>query len=187
MKRIMILVATMAFAAAACTGGSASSSVTPEPAVATPAPAVATEPATEAAPAATDQPEATATMSWDGTTCTYAGPTVVPRGARLTVALTNTPESTSGGRDGAGFILVKIDDNISKADFDAFKASHEPSDTPSWVDQAGGLIVYPDQVKEGLPLVAQNLNANRFMILCGESPKDGQAMHFGSIIETTGG
>jgi pyruvate/2-oxoglutarate dehydrogenase complex dihydrolipoamide acyltransferase (E2) component len=186
MKRIMILVATMAVAAAACTSGSASDSATPAPAAATPAPAEVTEPATAAAPAATEQPEATATMSWDGTTCTYAGPTVVPRGARLTVALTNTPESASGGRDGAAFILVKVDDNITKEDFDAYKASHEPSDTPPWVDDAGGLIVYPDQVKDGLPLIARGLTANRFMILCGESPKDGQEMHFGSIIETKG-
>lgn len=187
MKRIMILVATMAFAAAACTSGSASSSVTPEPAVATTAQVAATEPATEAAPAATEQPEATATMRWDGTTCTYAGPTVVPRGSRLTVALTNTPESTSSGRDGAAFVLVKVDDTITRDDFDAYTATHKTTDVPPWVDDAGGLIVYPDQVKEGLPLVAQDLNANRFMLLCSEPPEDGQAMHFGSIIETTGG
>lgn len=187
MKRITILVAAMALAAAACTSGSTAGSTQQAPATAA-APLSSTDELwVTVEPTPTPQPEATATMSWDGTTCTYAGPTVLPRGTRLTVALTNTPEAVTGGRDGAAFILVNVDDNITKADFDAYKASHASSDIPPWVDNAGGLIVYPDQVKEGLPLVAQQLNANRFMAMCGESPKDGQAMHFGSIIEIKGG
>jgi hypothetical protein len=124
-------------------------------------------------------------MTWDGTTCTYAGPTVVPRGARFTVALTNTPESESGGRQGAGFLIFKVDDNITQADFDAWAKEHpKGSEVPAWVDQQSVQIVYPAQVKEGLPLVARGLMANRLMVACGEAPEDGEAMHFGAIIET---
>ncbi len=190
MKRITILVAAMALATAACAGGSASDSTTAAPVatVGAPAETPADAPAATVAPTATQQPEAAATMTWDGTTCTYAGPTVVPRGARLTVTLTNTPEAEAGGRDGAGFLLAKVDDGITQADFDAWVKDHpKGSDIPPWLDGAGTQIVYPEQVKDGLPLVARQLNANRFMTLCGETPKDGQAMHFGAIIETTGG
>jgi hypothetical protein len=189
MKRITILVAAVALATAACAGSSTSGGTTaPAATSVTPAETPADAPAATAAPTATQQPEATATMTWDGTTCTYAGPTVVPRGARLTVALTNTPEAETGGREGAAFILAKIDDGITQADFDAWTKDHpKGSDVPPWLDQLGTQIVYPQQVRDGLPLVARQLNASRFLILCGETPNDGQAMHFGSIIETTGG
>ena len=58
------------------------------------------------------------------------------------------------------------------------------SDTPPWVDLQSVQIVYPAQVKEGLPLVARGLMANRLMVACGEAPEDGEAMHFGAVIET---
>lgn len=187
MKRITILVAAMALATAACAGGSTSGGAAAAPA----APAAETsEPtaATGAAPTATQQPEAKATMTWDGTTCTYAGPTVVPLGTRLTVTLANTPEAETGGRQGVAFILARVDDGITQADFEAWAKVHpRGSDVPPWLDANGTQIVYPEQVKDGLPLVARQLNASRFMTMCAEAPEDGEAMHFGSIIETAGG
>ena len=185
MKGITLLVAAMALATVACGGGSSASA----PAATDTTPAAETvPPAVTTAPAATPQPEATAAMTWDGTTCTYAGPTVVPQGTRLTVALTNTEGSMSGGRDGAAFLLMKVDDGITQQDFEAWGKDHpKGSDVPPWVDQISVQIVYPEQVKEGVDLVARQLNASRFILACGESPKDGEAMHFGTILETKEG
>ena len=94
MGRFTTLAGVLVLVVAAC-GGSASPTAVPAtstpisatPIAATPAPATAV-PAT---PGATATPVAiSASVTFDGKACTYAGPAVVPMGASVTLTLTST-------------------------------------------------------------------------------------------------
>lgn len=92
MGRFTTLIGSLALVVAAC-GEAASPAATPAPA--TPAPATAKPVAATPAPTG-PAPTATAELiavkvSFDGKTCTYAGPSTVPTGSTLEWTFANTP------------------------------------------------------------------------------------------------
>jgi hypothetical protein len=85
MKRMASLITALSILAVGCGGGAnGAATLTAEPS-ATPAPATATP---EPTPAPTAAPTLVS-VTWDGTTCDYRGPAVVPRGAQVLWAFAN--------------------------------------------------------------------------------------------------
>lgn len=185
MGRMITLVAALAVTVAACSAG-ASSSTRP---AATPAPAATEAAATEAAtkaPAATEPSaspvEIPVAVVWDGKACTYTGPTDIPRGARMTFTMTNTPEAMEGSV-GAALLFMHVDDGITAADFDAWMAKHpRGSEIPPWVDQME-LIgpLYPEGAAAG-DTMSHVMTSNEYVVVCGRSPNEGEAMHLATIL-----
>jgi hypothetical protein len=186
MSRLFILVAAVALAAVACTT-TGSGGATTGPAVATSAPAAAEAPAATPAPtaAATDPQQIDVRVSWDGVACTYTGPTDIPRGARMTFAMTNTDTALKDGHDGAVLVFAAVDAGTAKSDFEAWKVEHpKGSQIPPWLDQAE-LIgpLYPEGAAAG-DTMSHVMTADQYIVLCGESPKDGEAVHLATFLET---
>lgn len=105
MRRLTTLIGALALVAAACSTGNAPTP-TAVPATGTPA-ATATALATPTAKASALT--LSARVTWDGQTCTYAGPMVVPRGAMVNFALANTPSALKGGLKGASLYVVPVE------------------------------------------------------------------------------
>jgi hypothetical protein len=185
MGRMIILVAALAVTVAACSAGRGSAT---GPAV-TPAPATA-QATMKAAPMkvpATPEPSATpveipVAVVWDGKDCTYTGPTDIPRGARMTFTMTNTPQAMKGSV-GAALVFFHVDDGITAADSDAWTAKHpRGSDVPPWVDQVE-LIgpLYPESAATG-ETMSHVMTSNEYMVVCAMSPNEGEAVHLATIL-----
>jgi hypothetical protein len=182
---MITLVAALAVTVAACSAGSGSATepaVTPDPATA----AAAVTAAPTKAPA-TPEPSASAVeipvaVVWDGKACTYTGPTDIPRGAQMTFTMTNTPEAMKGSI-GAALVFFHVDDGITAADFDAWVAKHpRGSDIPPWVDKAEIIgPLYPESAATG-ETMSHVMTSNEYMVTCGMSPKEGEAMHLATIL-----
>lgn len=185
MSRLLILVAAVSLAAVACTSTGSGGATTGT--AATSAPAAAATPVATPAPTtvATDPQQIDVRVSWDGTTCAYTGPTDIPRGARMTFAMTNTDTALKDGHDGTVLVFYAVDPSITTADFDAWVAEHpKGSSIPPWLHREE-LIgpLYPEGAAAG-DTMSHVMTADKYMVSCGESPDDGEAMHLGAIIET---
>jgi hypothetical protein len=185
MGRMITLVAALAVTVAACSAGSGPATppaVTPAPTTAAVAP---TESPTQ--PPATPEPSASAVeipvaVVWDGKDCTYTGPTDIPRGARMTFTMTNTPKAMDGSV-GAALLFMHVDDGITASDFDAWMAKHpRGSDIPPWVDQME-LIgpLYPEGAAAG-DTMSHVMTSNEYIVVCGRSPNEGESMHLATIL-----
>ena len=156
--------------------------VTPAPtaAVAAPTEAPTNEPATlEPSAAAVEIPVA---VVWDGKDCTYTGPSDIPRGARMTFTMTNTPKAMEGSV-GAALLFMHVDDGITASDFDAWTAEHpRGSQIPPWVDQME-LIgpLYPEGAAAG-DTMSHVMTSNQYAVVCAMSPADGEAIHLASLL-----
>ncbi len=127
MGRLMTSVAAVALLASAC--GSAATSAAPS--AAAPAPTATAAPAT-----ATPTPAASATaiavkVTFDGKTCTYAGPSVVPSGAVLDWSMENTPEAFKSTK-GAGLIVLPVAEGTSWDEIVGYTSTHKSSEIPDW-------------------------------------------------------
>ena len=128
MGRLTTLIWALVLVVAAC-GGAASPPATPAPATSTPA-------AATAAPTAT-VPTATAAqiavqVTFDGKTCTYAGPSTVPAGSTLVWTYANTPLPIDGY--GSGLFVAPVADGTTWEQILAYLAG-EPraSVVPPWL------------------------------------------------------
>lgn len=172
MKRFTTLIGTLALAVAAC-GGAASTAPTEVPATATPA--AAPTPAT--AEPATPSPAAfiTVTVSFDGETCTYSGPSVVPHGSTLVFTLENSPAAMADGI-GAALIVLPVLDGTTWERVLADTANAKQTDTPAWavIPGAGsdGLaeveVLYPNSAALGTILTTE-MTRSTYYVGCGTS------------------
>ena len=185
MGRMITLVAALAVTVAACSAGSGSvtePAVTPAPAAAEAAATVSPSKAPATLEASVAPVEIPVAVVWDGKDCTFTGPTDIPRGARMTFTMTNTPKAMEGSV-GAALIFFHVDDGITVADFDAWKAEHPlGSQIPPWVDQmelVGPL--YPEGAAAG-DTMSHVMTANEYMVVCGMPPKEGEEMHLATIL-----
>lgn len=87
MKRFMTLVGMAALVVGACSAGA---TPTPTPLPATPTPAPTATPAPAASPTAA---AVTVHVTFDGQTCSYAGPAVIADGTHIVWVFENTPEA----------------------------------------------------------------------------------------------
>ncbi len=137
MGRFTTLIGALTLVVAACGGAaspsatSAPAAATPATATATPAPAVVTTAPTAPAPAPTAAPTAVK-VTFDGKTCTYAGPSTVPSGSTLVWTFDNTPLPIDGY--GSGLAVAPVVDGTTWEQILAYLAA-EPraSVVPPWL------------------------------------------------------
>jgi len=129
MKRFTTWIGTLALVVAACSAG-ASPSATPVPA--TPTPAATTAAPTAPAPTATPA-QIAVQVTFDGTTCTYAGPSTVPAGAVLVFTYANTPLPIADY--GSGLVVAPVDDGTTWEQILAYIAADtRESFVPPWLE-----------------------------------------------------
>jgi hypothetical protein len=168
MRRFTTLFGAVALAIAAC-GGAASPTPIPTPA-ATAAPVTPT-PAASPSPAAFIQ----AKVTFDGKTCTYAGPTTVPHGSTLVFTMENTPAASA---DAAALLVLPVLDGTSWEQVVADTAKLKQTDVPAWavIPGAGsdGLaeveILYPTSAALGTILTTE-MTRNTYYVGCGTTPE----------------
>ncbi len=185
MRRFTTLIGALVLVVAAC-GGSASPTATPGPATATPV--AATPAATPATPAPTATPAAiSAAVTFDGQTCTYAGPPVIPRGASVTFTLVNTPAWEKGSL-GAALLVAPVRDGTTWEQVLAYAATQDVFPVPQWMLIPGtGVGPYgaqEDGLGEALPLVPDGkrmdqtgttvMTRDLYVVLCNTHPDEGQ-------------
>ncbi len=73
-----------------------------------------------------------ATVTYDGQACTYAGPAVVPRGAALTFTLVNTPAFAKGSV-GAGLFVTPVLDGTTWAQVLKWAETRHVFPFPDWM------------------------------------------------------
>jgi hypothetical protein len=137
MKRFMTLVAVAALAVGACGAGAS-----PTPTPATPTAAPTATPAPSASPTAGS---VTVHVTFDGKTCTYAGPSVVMEGTNLLWTFENTPAaieaSTTKGAKSLGSDLVILP-TVAGTTWDTVVATKPAPDGTKgdWRDPAWALM-----------------------------------------------
>jgi hypothetical protein len=181
MRRFSTLSWVAALLLAAC---NASATPSPTAAPATPTPTAAAVVATSA-PSETPAPTATrlvisADVTFDGNTCTYAGPSVVPRGAIVAFGLTNTPAALKITA-GATLFVMPVRDGTTWDEIVAYmKAHHHVSDVPDWARIPGLALDGLAEVSMASTseLIAGNtmkivMTRNLYYVMCGTPENDG--------------
>lgn len=148
MGRLTTLIAALALLVAACTGTPVATSSSAATATHPPAPTTTPAPAT-LAPSSTGR-LIPATITFDGSTCQYAGPTVVPSGSVIEWTLVNTPAALKGSIGGA-ILVCHVFGGTSWEDILAYNAEH-PSlyDPPPWL--ASSQQFEPGDAAAGVPM-----------------------------------
>lgn len=184
MRRFTTLIGALVLVVAACSGN-ASPAATPGPGTATPlaaspGPPTATPTATPAA--------ISATVTFDGQTCTYAGPAVIPRGAAVTFTLVNTP-AWAKGSTGAGLFVTPVQDGTTWEQVLAWAETHHVFPFPEWMripgtgfDRYGvgeegmgeALSLVPDEDRSDKTITAV-MTRNLYVVACNTHPVEGQS------------
>jgi hypothetical protein len=179
MRRFTTLIGALVLMVAACSG-SASPAATLGPATATPA--AATPGAATATTAAIS-----ATVTFDGQACTYAGPAVIPRGAAVTFTLVNTPAWEKGSL-GAALLTAPVRDGTTWEQALAWAETQHVFPLPEWILIPGtGVGPYgaeEEGLGEALPLVPDGrgedqtgtivMTRNQYLVECNTHPDEGQ-------------
>ena len=185
MRRSVSLIGTLVLVVAACSG-TASPTATSLPA--TSAPAVTPTPVTPA-PTATHI-ALSAAATFDGKTCTYAGPTVIPRDAEMSFKLTNTPAALKGSR-GAGLYVVPVVDGTTWQQIRADMApSRKANDVPNWaylpdVGVMEAVILPPNDAAAGNALTV-TMKRDLYFIMCVLPPDEGEWTFPAVLLQTMG-
>jgi hypothetical protein len=183
MARSTAFIAGLALLLAAC-GAGASSTATPAPVTPAPVtarPTVPPTPVVTPAPAPTPAPIAVA-VTFDGKTCTYAGPTSVPVGTTMVWSLTNTPAALKNSV-GSGLMVLPVVNGTTWDEIVAYTAANKASNPPPWsmvpgtgsqfgVDGLGeAKVLYPEDVAAGDTL-STLLTRNAYYVGCHTSPTE---------------
>lgn len=187
MRRHVLLAGLLSMALAACSGAGASPNdeSTPEPSV----PAASTQAPTQ--PSEDDALDVE--VVWDGTDCTYVGPTVIMVGAltRFTYSVDGVdPEeaptaSISGVRPGTSWDMVV--DYWSKSEVIVPPTSPSPNE---WLLFPGTAFIFPDStftVTIATDVYGEPIGG--YFVGCTTGPKDGGGdgvMHPAALLEIAG-
>lgn len=173
MRRITATIGALALVVAACSG---SASPSPTLAPTTPAPTATPAPST-AAPSASPVAQLTAAVTFDGKACTYAGPSVIPRGAAVTFSLTNTAAATADGLAGGYLLVMPVRDGTTWETIVAYLKDHHVAEIPDWARISGvaddgtaeAQIMYPAAVQAGDTMKVV-MTRNLYYVMCGTPP-----------------
>ena len=143
-------------------------------------------------PLATPAPTATpvaisATVTFDGQTCTYAGPAVVPRGAAVTFTLVNTPAWAKGSL-GAALLVAPVRDGTTWEQVLAYAEKRHVFPLPEWILIPGtGVGPYgadAEGLGEALSLIPDEarvdktgtivMTRDQYVVVCNTHPDEGQ-------------
>ncbi len=127
MGRLMTSVAAVALLVSAC--GSAATSAAPS--VPAQAPTATVAPATAAPTPLASEAAIAVKVTFDGETCTYAGPSVVPSGAVIEWSMENTPEAFKSTK-GAGLLVLPVADGTTRDEIVEYTSTHGASEIPDW-------------------------------------------------------
>ena len=128
-----------------------------------------------------------AAVTFDGQTCTYAGPPVIPRGTAVTFTLVNTPAWEKGSL-GAGLLVTPVLDGTSWEQVLAYAETHHVFPFPEWMRIPGtGFDRYgvgEEGLGEALSLVPDEgrvdttgttvMTRNLYVVVCNTHPDEGQ-------------
>jgi hypothetical protein len=149
MRQLSAILAALALVAG-CTTVGTSPGLTPAA-----SPAVSTSPTAPPTRAPSPSPEAVnAKMAFDGTTCTYVGPTVIPSPAMLTVEYRPTADQEASG---VVLFAIRSDstaEEIARTEQDPNQPAIGEGPAPAWVDEAtvhamfgSGSVTFPDALR----------------------------------------
>lgn len=171
MGRFTTFIGALVLVIAACSG-SASPAATPGPATATPA---------SAAPAPTEAASMApiaVTVTWDGKTCTYSGPAVVPLGSTAVFTLVDMEREKDSSMAAANSLVVNpvVDGTTWEQALD-YAANHGGAEPPPWARIPGA---GPDGLAETQsllsPIAAEGgtltvrFTRNAYEVACHTSP-----------------
>ena len=186
MGRFTTFIGALALVIAACSG-SASPATTPGLAAATPASAT---PAPTAAPAAIS-----ATVTFDGQSCKYAGPAVVPLGAAVSFTLVNTSAWAKGSL-GAALLVTPVQDGTTWAQVLAYAETRHVFPLPEWMRIPGteGMGEVPGEALSMIPLEGRSdysgttvMTRNLYLVVCNTSPDEGQVPYPAILLQVMRG
>jgi hypothetical protein len=198
MGRFTTLIGALVLVVGACSGGASSASTS---APTTPAPTSAPTTPAPTTPASTASPAAiSATVTYDGQACTYAGPAVVPRGAAITLTLVNTP-AYADGSVGAALFVTPVLDGTTWEQVLAWAETRHVFPFPDWMRIPGtGYDHYGvgekdmGEVLSLLPMsdrsdvtVAGVMTRNQYLVVCNTSPDEGQAPYPAILLKVLDG
>lgn len=126
----ILLGGLLALSLAACTSGSSPAPTEPSPATsAEPSPVTSAEPSAAVSPSAAAEPLALA-VTFDGETCTYTGPTVVPEGT-----LTEFSYAAADGTEASVLVVGAVLPGTTWEQIVADVGTRAGSDVPDWFSQ----------------------------------------------------
>lgn len=150
MGRLMTSVAAVALLVSAC--GSAATSAAPS--VPAQAPTAAAAPVAATPTFAASAAAIGVTVTFDGKTCAYAGPSVVPSGAVLEWSMENTPEAFKSTK-GAALLVLPVAEGTTWDEIVEYTSTHKSSEVPDWALVPGtGTYMGVDGLGEVKTLVA---------------------------------
>ncbi len=167
MRRLTAILPLSMLVIAAC-----GSSAAPTPAAATPTP-TATQVLETSSPTPTTHAPINAVVVFDGESCAYAGPAVIPSGTTLRLDYENR------AKEQAGLFVARVDDGTTVQDLRDWAAVHPADQYPG--------SVYPGDMYELLPgatgplSMAPSASAS-YVIGCGTAPTGTNRMYVASII-----
>lgn len=195
MGRFTTLIGALALAVAACGGAASPSVTTAPPAPATPEPAASTAAVAPTVAPATPAPTPTAEViavrvTFDGTTCTYAGPSTVPVGSTLEWTFDNTPLPAEGY--GAALVVAPVVDGTT---WEYLLGDVQPqSEVPGWLKLPGVAmngeaeiaVLFDDSAAAGRTLKT-TLVRPAYYIGCGTNPDSGDKAFPALLLKTMKG
>ncbi|MBP1705976.1 MAG: hypothetical protein H6Q36_1715 [Chloroflexi bacterium] len=136
------------------------------------------------APTATATPVAiSATVTFDGQTCTYAGPAVIPRGAAVTFTLVNTPAWAKGSL-GAALLVAPVRDGTTWAQALAWVETQHILPWPEWILIEEALVLSPADLPGRRDLTGTIvMTRNQYVVQCGTSPDEGQKPYVAILLQ----
>jgi hypothetical protein len=182
--RATLLVAALVLALAACTAAPAGDP-TPTPATPTPEPASPAPPTPASTRASALIP---VTVSFDGVTCTYAGPTVIPLGSVLEWTFTTTA-ATAEERSSWELIAFDVKPGTSFDEIVTWAAENElaqepPFSWPPWSIDGLGMTV--EELVPGAPMRTP-VDSYPVLASCGIKEPDGEQVYPAMLIEVMKG
>jgi hypothetical protein len=171
MGRQLNIVAAIALLLAACTSSGAAP--TAAPATATPVPATPV-PATPVAP--TLAAPIDVTVTFDGSTCVYAGPLVVRETTTLRFSLANVGTAAGPGADHSALVVAPVVDGTTWDTIVTYVATHAATEIPAWVNLPDGVgaqavqVLYPETAALGQTLSLMMMR-NAYYVGCHTAPE----------------
>jgi hypothetical protein len=198
MGRFTTLIGALVLVVGACSGGVSSASTS---APTTPAPTSTPTTPAPTTPAPTGSPVAiSATVTYDGQACTYAGPAVVPRGTEVTFTMANTP-AYANGSVGAGLFVTPVLDGTTWEQVLAWAETRHVFPFPDWMripgtgyDPYGAgekdmgevlrLVPAPDRSDVTVTGV---MTRNLYVVACNTHPDEGQVPYPAILLKVLDG
>ncbi len=172
MRRLAIVSGIVTVMLAACSSGATPAPTQLADATVAPVPTVTVAIPASPAPTATHAPIDVAVV-FDGSTCGYAGPAVIPSGTTVRFAF-QRPESVD-----VALVVVRVDPGTTWEQAKDWADTHTGDQPPGFV-LGDVYILYPDSIP---PLTMAPVAAATYQVGCITPPQTTNKMHPAALIE----